>query len=208
MKSVLLAGISLLVAGAASPLLAQVGSDTPTGAAGGFGGTIEIGSGTFDPYEMNASRSVTDVVVPGAVVPFAYTRHWNSRGGPPGSWNASGTWRSNWSWDIEADVSDQESTTPRDATDRFYGYYIYYPDGRVVQFLKPGNVPEGTPGTYRARGPISDRFIIDSDRAAAHLYFPDGSVLNFDMSSQGGMWPAALVTPSAASSPLALTQME
>ncbi|HMH06932.1 MAG TPA: hypothetical protein VK579_09680, partial [Terriglobales bacterium] len=71
----------------ASHALAQ-GDDTPTGLAGGFGGSITTGAGSFDPYERNASRSVTDIVVPGAVVPFTYTRIWNSRSG----------WSNNWSW--------------------------------------------------------------------------------------------------------------
>ena len=92
------AGVNLLVICAGlictSHLQAQ-GEQNPTGAAGSFSGSIATGGGSFDPYERNASRSVTDIVVPGAVIPFTYTRIWNSRGG----------WRDNWQWDIQKNWS-------------------------------------------------------------------------------------------------------
>jgi RHS repeat-associated protein len=149
------------------------GEDTPTGIAGGFGGTIEIGSGSFDPYELNATRSVTDVVVPGAVVPFAYTRIWNSRGAPRRAWS------NNWGWAIRMNIVT-ELPPGSGANDFFLGYFIDYPDGRVVAFNKPANNgAPGDPGTYWSSTAIKDRFVIESGRTAAHLYLADGSVVNF-----------------------------
>src|SRR3954468_20690158 len=102
----------------ASHALAQ-GDDTPTGLSGGFGGSITTGGGSFDPYERNATRSITDIVVPGAVVPFTYTRIWNSRSG----------WSDNWSWRFE-EIIVSESNASGD--NLFRGYNVHYPDGRVV----------------------------------------------------------------------------
>jgi hypothetical protein len=172
--------ISLLAGLVASKsLFAQSpGEDTPTGVAGGFGGTVEIGSGSFDPYELNASRSVTDVVVPGAVIPFAYTRIWNSRG----------MLSNNWAWDIEAHEMDENGGS--NVNDHFLGYYITYPDGRKVEFKKPIQQPaagEGAAGTYTPGLGVVDKFVIDSGQTAAHLCLADGSVVNWteSCSAQG-----------------------
>src|ERR1044072_7725624 len=104
---------------AASRALGQ-GEDTPTGLAGGYGGTIATGGGSFDPYERNATRSVTDIVVPGAVVPFTYTRIWNSHGLRNG-------WRDNWSWLVEEVIVTESNAG---GWDLFRGYKVEYPDGR------------------------------------------------------------------------------
>jgi hypothetical protein len=92
-----------------SHLLAQ-GESNPTGATGGFSGSIATAGGSFDPYERNASRSITDIVVPGAVIPFTYTRIWNSRGNG----------RDNWTWDIAED-SSSEGPPGSVANDLFHG---------------------------------------------------------------------------------------
>lgn len=161
-----------------SHALGQGAGDTPTGPAGGYGGSITTGGGSFDPYERNATRSITDIVVPGAVVPFTYTRIWNSQGGPLGS-----GWRHNWQWDL-----DEHSTTELGGgavgNDLFYGYTVHYPDGRVVQFNKPTqppHLPIGAPGTYLPNKGVQDRFVIQPDGAEGHLLLSDGTVVNFDM---------------------------
>src|ERR1041384_7191542 len=122
----------------------QAGGDTPTGVAGGFGGSITTAGGSFDPYERNATRSITDIVVPGAVVPFTYTRIWNSRSG----------WSDNWSWSFDEIIVSESNDS---GNDLFRGYNVHYPDGRVVKFNKPSTTSQrGDPGTYPAGVGIQD----------------------------------------------------
>ena len=211
----------LIVATSAGPgsLNAQVDAsagNTPYGLAGSYGGSINTGAGTFDPLERNFSRSVTDLVVPGAVIPFTYTRIWNSRHpGDPGAfennwmdgnwsdgaghhWNANtGT---NWSWSVEGwqacMCSDQGTTW---GNDWFYGYYVNFPDGRRVQFAKPqtaGGAP-GAAGVYRSnQGGVVEYLVIDADQAHSHVYLGDGSVVNFGgLGSEGAFFPTTIVDP-------------
>lgn len=151
------------------------GGDTPTGLAGSLGGTISTGAGSFDPYERNASRSVTDMVVPGAVVPFTYTRLWNSRSG----------WSDNWGWGIDVNEITGDLPPGSDPNDYFLGYHIGYPDGRKVTFNKPSvpaHAPQGGPGTYTHADGIFDKFIIQAS-GVGQLFLADGSVVNFNMPS-------------------------
>src|SRR5213592_347168 len=59
---------------------AQVGNDNPTGISGIYNGNVTT-AGSYDPYTSNATRSVTDISVAGAVgaYPLAFTRTMNSR---------------------------------------------------------------------------------------------------------------------------------
>jgi RHS repeat-associated protein len=128
---------------------------------------------------MSATRTITDIVVPGAVVPFTYTRIWNSNGARNG-------WRHNWAWEI-----DEHSTTELgpggETNDLFFGYIVNYPDGRVVEFSKPQqpqgqpSLPAGAPGTYMPNLGVQDRFVIQPDGAEGHLLLSDGTVVNFNM---------------------------
>src|SRR5205823_7035095 len=61
-------------------LIAQVGGDNPTGVAGAFNGQVTTGC-SYDAYTGNATRSVTDIAVAGAVgeYPLALMRTANSR---------------------------------------------------------------------------------------------------------------------------------
>jgi hypothetical protein len=56
-------------------LSAQMGNDNPTGVAGMFNGNVNT-AGSYDPYTGNATRSITDISVAGAVgtYPLAFTR--------------------------------------------------------------------------------------------------------------------------------------
>ena len=161
----------------ASDVLAQgqAGDDTPTGLAGAFGGSIPTGGGSFDPYERNATRSVTDIVVPGAVVPFTFTRTWNSRSSPP---QMAIGWRHNFQWDLEDLIAEESGDS--DPNSIFKGYNVHYPDGRVVKFNKPPGAPVGAPGTYSPNLGILDRFVVQPDHTA-QLFLADGSVVNFSM---------------------------
>ncbi|PZR78074.1 MAG: hypothetical protein DLM52_03380, partial [Chthoniobacterales bacterium] len=166
------------------------GGDTPTGVSGGFGGTMQVGSGSADPYEMNFTRSVTDVVVPGSVIPFTYTRIWNSRGG----------WSDNWSWElVENDTGDQSGGGG--VNDFFLGYRVHYPDGRVVTFSKPANNdPPGAVGTYSSATGIVDRFVVVALPDGSHegrLLLSDGSVVKFAVSAGVGIdtYASSIVDP-------------
>ena len=161
----------------ASEALGQLASEVPTGLAGGFGGSITTGGGSFDPYERNASRTVTDIVVPGAVIPFTFTRTWNSRNGPP---QMAIAWRHNWEWDLEDIIAEGSGDSDPDAI--FKGYKVHYPDGRVVKFDKPEGAGVAAPGTYTPNNNIQDRFVIRVDHTA-QLFLTDGSVVNFDMNN-------------------------
>ena len=81
----------------ASALHAQVGNQNPTGHSGMFNGQINTGC-SYDPYTGNATRSITDIAVAGAVgeYPLALVRTANSRTptttevfGFAGGWNHS-----------------------------------------------------------------------------------------------------------------------
>ena len=75
-----LALVALICALTASPLCAQVGNNNPAGASGIFNGQVGAGCG-YDPYTGNATRSITDIAVAGAVgeYPLALVRTANSR---------------------------------------------------------------------------------------------------------------------------------
>ena len=109
------------------------------------------------------------------MVPFTYTRIWNSRG-----WS-----RNNWTWELE-DLYSTEGGPGTTGNDLFHGYNVHYPDGRVVKFNKPSNpphAPPAAPGNYPPAQGVPDRFVVSSDSASAQLIMGDGSVVNFDMPS-------------------------
>lgn len=176
------AGLSLAFSG---DILAQsnFGGDTPTGLAGSWGGSTSWSSGTYDFYERNLSHSVVDMTVPGSVIPFTYTRIWNSRNQHGRSASDALNYcpilgcRDNWSWGAVENYDYLSDTKP--TNERFIGYWVHYPDGRVVLFGRPNDKdPPGTPGTYIAQTGILDRFIVAAD-VSAKLITSDGTVVNF-----------------------------
>src|SRR5215475_15830636 len=97
---VVILGALLAVLGS-HDLSAQVGNQNPTGASGIFNGQINTGC-SYDPYTGNATRTLTDVAVAGAVgeYPLALVRTANSRSpsttevfGWAGGWNHNYNWR-------------------------------------------------------------------------------------------------------------------
>ncbi len=164
-------------------------TDSPTGLAGSFSGSVQTGGGGFDPFERNAARSVTDLTVPGAVVPFTYTRTWNSRKGAASLGNGynQNPWISNWCWTATSNESDELNGTSN-PNDLFHGYYVAYPDGRVTQFNKPTtplHSPPGGVGTYTPSGTGNyDKFAVVST-GIAKLTLTDGTIVNFTVSSDG-----------------------
>src|SRR5207253_781527 len=84
-----------------NPLRAQVGNDNPTGPAGNFNGTVTTG-GSYDPYTGNATRTITDIVLAGAVGDYglSFSRTSNSRS-LVSQFGAGGGWQHPFTWSID-----------------------------------------------------------------------------------------------------------
>jgi RHS repeat-associated protein len=133
-------------------VLGQVGNNNPTGPAGDFNGEVTTGC-SYDPYTGNAKRTITDLVVPGAVGKYGltYSRTWNSR---------FGAWSHSFNWAI-ADVYKPQSQA------MYYG--VSFPDGRVVRFTAPNYTPGAIRERFRPAG------------ALAYLVLPDGGKIEFNV---------------------------
>ena len=142
--------ICTLVLVVCANLRAETGDDNPTGPAGIFNGNITTGC-SYDPYTRNAMRSITDIVVTGAVGtrPLAFTRVANSRGGFSGLFGGSGFWQHSYSWVIADEPASfsNPNTLPT-------AYTIHFPDGRVIRFTSSAGTPAGNAGDTKFRGPI------------------------------------------------------
>src|SRR5437899_8257696 len=160
---------------------AQMGNDNPTGISGVFNGNVTT-AGSYDPYTGNATRSVTDITVAGAVgaYPLAFTRTMNSRYTPGVGtleFGAPGSWRHNYQWTI--DPITIQATGPN----RWYvmpgTYNVNYPDGRRISFYSHAGDSyfRGVPG-------ISDRFQQLHSDADSDVYvlLPDGGKIWFSAS--------------------------
>src|ERR1043166_562421 len=125
-------------------LHAQVGSNNPTGVSGIFNGNISTGC-SYDPYTGNETRSITDIIVSGAVgqYPLALVRTYNSRIGVGGAarFGVAGQWTHHYSWAIETSAPQPHPFTPG-------SYTVDYPDGRKVTFAYAAGDPyyRGLPG--------------------------------------------------------------
>jgi RHS repeat-associated protein len=167
----------------ASPLSlrAQVGNDNPTGVSGVFNGNVTT-AGSYDPYTGNATRSITDLTVTGAVgtYPLSFTRTMNSRyNASAGDWQmgTAGSWRHSYQWSMEPLI--YRSTNPQDRwTFLPLVYTVNYPDGRRVSFS-----PSNNDSKFRAGNGVSDRFQQLTDRFASesecYLLQPDGGKVWF-----------------------------
>jgi YD repeat-containing protein len=163
---------TLLFALGAHDLHAQVGSNNPTGVSGIFNGNITTGC-SYDPYTGNATRSITDIAVSGAVgqYPLALVRTYNSRSGAGGAagFGVAGQWTHNYSWAIEASAPQNHPFIPST-------YTVDYPDGRKVTFA------QATGDTYY-RGPLGVRERFQKPPQGGglcYLILPDGGKIQFD----------------------------
>ena len=79
-------------------------NDNPTGSAGMFNGNSTTGC-SYDPYTANATRTINDLTVAGAVgaYPLQWSRTMNSRGGGLGFFGAGGAWRHSYQWSCTAE---------------------------------------------------------------------------------------------------------
>src|SRR5712691_5610289 len=124
-------------------LRAETGDDNPTGPAGIFNGNVTTGC-SYDPYTRNAMRTVTDIVVAGAVGtrPLAFTRFANSRaviGLHPFAY--SGNWQHSYGWSMS-----DEPLLFTDPNALPTAYNVNYPDGRTIRFATAAGSPAGDAG--------------------------------------------------------------
>jgi len=171
----------LLLALGPHDLHAQVGNYNPSGASGIFNG--QAGGCGYDPYTANATRSITDISVAGAVgeYPLALVRTANSRA--PSTTEVfgwSGGWSHNYNWILEDSPS---STTANFHPNR---YTVEFPDGRVESFravtwdsdyrVRPG---PNTPAQSTSAG-VRERFVpLNLNSMFAYLILPDGGKVEF-----------------------------
>jgi len=156
---------------------AQLGNDNPTGISGVFNGNVTT-AGSYDPYTGNATRSVTDISVAGAVgaYPLAFTRTMNTRYTPgAGTWEmgTAGSWRHNYQWSIDSFTF--QSNAPNKWSVMPGVYTVNYPDGRRVSFSNMNG-----DSMMRAGNGVSDRFQKpNSDYDDCYVLLPDGGKVWF-----------------------------
>ncbi|HKP03087.1 MAG TPA: RHS repeat-associated core domain-containing protein [Chthoniobacterales bacterium] len=167
--------VSLLPAGVS----AQLGNDNPTGISGMYNGNVNT-AGSYDPYTGNATRSITDITVAGAVgaYPLAFTRTMNTRyNAGSGTWEmgTAGSWRHNYQWSIEPHV--YTSSGPNRWSYLPNVYTVNYPDGRRLSFSQASNDTR-----FRAGSGISDRFqqLTNVDGGMVYVLLPDGGKIAFE----------------------------
>ncbi len=169
------------------PIETPFRNDNPTGPCGRFGPIVATGC-SYDPYTTNATRSITDLVVPGAVgmYPLTFTRILNSRyvAGLTGELGSGGNWRHSYQWSIDSSETLDSYGFPT-------SYWVNYPDGRRVQF-GPAPSPSPSPVDPYFRGPrgVSDRFQQLKSGAGfsitdCFLKLPDGGKIHFTATWNG-----------------------
>src|SRR5215831_3797087 len=181
-RDAVVALVALLLALTVQDLFAQVGNNNPTGASGMFNGQVNTGC-SYDPYTGNATRSITDIAVAGAVgdYPLALVRSSNSRA--PSTTEVfgwAGGWNHNYNWILE------DSPTSNIANFQPKRYTVVFPDGRVETFravtwdscyrVRPG---ADTPAQSTSAG-IRERFLqLNISSMYAYLVLSDGGAVEF-----------------------------
>ena len=161
-------------------LHAQVGNNNPTGASGIFNGQVNTGC-SYDPYTGNATRSITDISVAGAVgeYPLALVRTANSRAVSTTEVFAwAGGWNHNYNWIMEDSPARNGSNLPPTQ------YTIEFPDGRVETFKSvtwdPGHFrvrlgADGSAGVRERLLPMDPQ----NNNFVTYLILPDGGKVKF-----------------------------
>src|SRR5262245_5583413 len=167
------------------PLHAQVGDNNPGGHSGIFNGQINTGC-SYDPYTGNATRSITDIAVAGAVgeYPLALVRTANSRAPSTTElFGWAGGWNHNYNWILE------DSPTNNTANFQPKRYTVDFPEGRVETFravtwdtvyrVRPG---ADTPAQSTSAG-VRERLLqLNLNNMYAYLVLPDGGAVEFKAS--------------------------
>ena len=170
-------GAAFLVLLLPASLLAQMGNDNPTGVSGIYNGNVNT-AGSYDPYTGNATRSITDISVAGAVgaYPLSFTRTMNSRYNISAGleFGPSGSWRHSYQWSIEPHV--YHSSGPNRWNYLPNVYTVNYPDGRRLSFSQASGDTK-----FRAGSGISDRFqqLTNANGGTVYLLLPDGGKIAF-----------------------------
>jgi RHS repeat-associated protein len=147
------------------------GNDNPTGVAGVFNGNSTTGC-SYDPYTTNATRTIPDLTVAGAVgaYPLQWARTMNSRVAGGSIFGQAGGWKHSYQWSCSAESNT--TTTPS-------SYTVRYPDGRVVTFST------GTPDWGGPPG-VNDRFhAVIGNNQDCYLTLPDGGTVHFIQTMTG-----------------------
>jgi RHS repeat-associated protein len=166
----------------------------PTGDAGALKTRVETGCG-YDPHSGNASRSITDLHVPGAVGVYGldFVRHWNSTTGgrfwAPNSFGRGG-WSHSWEWIATWDTEDynpDEAKDPHDSGRTFTTHKITvnFPDGRTEEFCyqcsnygNPCGPPH--PANWISHPAVADHLAgMDPAGNQFWLYLADGGSVHF-----------------------------
>lgn len=177
--------------GSVSQLLAQVGDNNPSGHSGIFNGQVDTGC-SYDPWTGNATRSITDISVAGAVgeYPLALVRAANSRNPSTTEvFGFAGGWNHNYNWILEDSSTGNTQNFPPST------YTVDFPDGRVETFrpvnwnsaenyyrVRPANNQSGSSG-------VRERFVpIDPvhNNMYGYLILPDGGRVEFLASQHTG----------------------
>lgn len=177
----------------------------PTGNAGAYKTTVDTGGG-YNPHNGNATRSITDLSVPGApgVYGLDFTRHWNSTDESLNAFSdagprafAAGGWTHSWNWTASTDMDTLYCDGEGDPCQGGY-YYTYihyikieYPDGRSGRFFfsrtnltDPGVDPDPqTPEPYPPN--LSGSFAVDDHLAGMA---PDGSHFWLHLADGGSVY--------------------
>jgi hypothetical protein len=159
-------------------LSAQVGDNNPGGHSGIFNGQINTGC-SYDPYTGNATRSITDIAVAGAVgeYPLALVRTANSRA--PSTTEVfgwAGGWNHNYNWILED--SPRGPINPK-------RYTVEFPDGRVETFHAVTwdtcyRVRSGNDDPQSTSAGVRERFLqLNLSNMYAYLILPDGGAVEF-----------------------------
>ena len=157
---------------------AQVGNNNPTGVSGIFNGNITTG-GSYDPYTGNAIRTVTDIVVAGAVgeYPLALSRSYNSRNAWGGAFGLPGGWHHNYQWVLENSTTGTIAGRVPPSNYQPPSYTVDFPDGRTERFV---NSPTDTDPYCRTTAGVRDRFQpLNLTTKLAYLILPDGGKVEF-----------------------------
>ncbi|HEY2711467.1 MAG TPA: hypothetical protein VGI60_03055 [Chthoniobacterales bacterium] len=145
------------------------GNDNPTGVAGMFNGNSSTGC-SYDPYTANATRTIPDLTVAGAVgaYPLRWARTMNSRAAGGGIFGQGGGWSHSYRWAIGNSDIYQTTTPPPPSS-----YTVTFPDGQTEAFTAAGS-------SCTAAAGITERFLpLNLNTLLAYLVLPDGGQIEF-----------------------------
>lgn len=155
------------------------GNDNPTGVTGQYNGSITT-AGSYDPYTGNATRTITDLSVTGAVgaYPLKWTRTLNTRSLTGPTQMGRGGWTHSYQWHIYLRQHDNPPHWNEETKDYYEGpdAVVSFPDGRQVWF-------EGEPGYDYAGAPEQDASALLKYVGGGNydLYLTDGGRVQFEL---------------------------